>query len=599
MGSQLSSMAHSSVFKRYAFSSLISVFIYCLCCLFLANSIIVRVQKDAYEQNLINQGNAALADIEEQLDILNDTALKISVSSEFSPNFWHQNPYYEINLKNSLTRYTNVVPISHEIGIWWKTWPDTMFSASEMSSGKNLCMAYFGQKYDSVDAANVLDELKHCSEATVICMPAKYDEIIILIPVSTGVKNKSENQAVIMFPLHASSLTNRIQLITANKKDAFTLFWRGDTSKPITFNGEDVDYEKAWTLFSENFSLNIKTSYPIFMTGNIVPMPHVFFTILIVFSIITIFIAYRNWLPLYRLSQQYKTNISSENEIHIIENALENAYQEIRRIDIRSQDQLLAIRNDILILILNGVNTKEIRQHYWLLSDLEKYSYFRVINLKTEAEHPHSIANEFEALSSESVAVFFCHWDSLHGDNILLCSYSMESLYETEMMIYDLMCMNNAAFSISKGTICSSVYQVHQSYLSAITKNDKSENERNESSQPDPTEKIDIIVAFINEHILDSESNLNQLADHFGMNVSYLSGLLKNRLGMNYKTYVSRQRNEKAKELLTNTDMTLSEICLHIGYSDKSYFIRIFKELNGMTPGEFRAVTHDNTSDFA
>ena len=58
---------------------------------------------------------------------------------------------------------------------------------------------------------------------------------------------------------------------------------------------------------------------------------------------------------------------------------------------------------------------------------------------------------------------------------------------------------------------------------------------------------------------------------------------------MSLKDYVNRLRVEKAKKLLKETDLKISEISRKLGYSQMSYFGSIFRKLEGCTPKEFRA----------
>ena len=52
--------------------------------------------------------------------------------------------------------------------------------------------------------------------------------------------------------------------------------------------------------------------------------------------------------------------------------------------------------------------------------------------------------------------------------------------------------------------------------------------------------------------------------------------------------YLTKVRMEKAVQLLRNTDLTIEEIAKQIGYSNSSYFIKVFREWIGFSPGEFR-----------
>ena len=55
-----------------------------------------------------------------------------------------------------------------------------------------------------------------------------------------------------------------------------------------------------------------------------------------------------------------------------------------------------------------------------------------------------------------------------------------------------------------------------------------------------------------------------------------------------YEQYIKNLRMEKARELLTSTNMKISEICERVGYSNLSYFCRSFRNEYGMTPEQYR-----------
>ncbi len=82
--------------------------------------------------------------------------------------------------------------------------------------------------------------------------------------------------------------------------------------------------------------------------------------------------------------------------------------------------------------------------------------------------------------------------------------------------------------------------------------------------------------------------SLSELADTFHFSYTYLSAFLSSKLTMSFSDYLKNIRLEKAKELLVKSDLNLSEISQAIGYSDISYFSRIFKKEFQMTPSKYR-----------
>ena len=81
---------------------------------------------------------------------------------------------------------------------------------------------------------------------------------------------------------------------------------------------------------------------------------------------------------------------------------------------------------------------------------------------------------------------------------------------------------------------------------------------------------------------------LQEVSDHVGVSHAHLSRLFKEEMGLGFSDYINSFRLSKAKELLSESSMTLSEIAQTVGYSNQQYFTRVFKAETGMTPGQYR-----------
>ena len=81
---------------------------------------------------------------------------------------------------------------------------------------------------------------------------------------------------------------------------------------------------------------------------------------------------------------------------------------------------------------------------------------------------------------------------------------------------------------------------------------------------------------------------LESLARAYNYSPSYLSSLIKNRYGRTFKDYVTEIRLDQAARLIQDTDYSMAKIGEIVGYSDKSYFLRCFKQEYGMTPTEYK-----------
>lgn len=98
---------------------------------------------------------------------------------------------------------------------------------------------------------------------------------------------------------------------------------------------------------------------------------------------------------------------------------------------------------------------------------------------------------------------------------------------------------------------------------------------------------INKIVRFVQKH-LSEEISLSVLAEEFHFSTQYVSQLFKNEIGVNFLTYLTNIRMEKAKKLLLSTDLPIAEISEQSGYSDYRVFTKVFKKSEGVTPSQYR-----------
>ena len=85
-----------------------------------------------------------------------------------------------------------------------------------------------------------------------------------------------------------------------------------------------------------------------------------------------------------------------------------------------------------------------------------------------------------------------------------------------------------------------------------------------------------------------SDISLDDVSREVNVSPYYFSKLFKDESGENFIEYLTRLRIGQARKLLLESDKSVKEISLLVGYMDPNYFSRIFKKQTGMTPREFR-----------
>lgn len=94
------------------------------------------------------------------------------------------------------------------------------------------------------------------------------------------------------------------------------------------------------------------------------------------------------------------------------------------------------------------------------------------------------------------------------------------------------------------------------------------------------------ITAYIEAH--NERASGAELAKEFHYTADHLSRIVKKHTGLTLSDYRKRICVQKAEKLLRETGTSISDIISYLGYSNRTYFYRIFREQYGMTPQKYR-----------
>lgn len=130
--------------------------------------------------------------------------------------------------------------------------------------------------------------------------------------------------------------------------------------------------------------------------------------------------------------------------------------------------------------------------------------------------------------------------------------------------------------------LCKDVCYCIQKYLELSS--DKEEKKSSDGRQ----DLAKVIGDYVEENISDNQLCIMGIAEQFGLSTSYVSRVFKEKYGITILEDINQKRIALAQKLLTTTDKTIETIVTEVGYFDTSSFIRKFKKIVGMTPGEYR-----------
>lgn len=130
----------------------------------------------------------------------------------------------------------------------------------------------------------------------------------------------------------------------------------------------------------------------------------------------------------------------------------------------------------------------------------------------------------------------------------------------------------------------SSSMQSKEDYLSSLDRGAVSAWES--ANRIDPSKTVEKVKSFVEQNY-SNEISLLDIAKDAGMTTSYLCRLFKRELGTTINAYLTTVRIEHSKDFL-RTDMPISDIAKQCGFSDQSYFTKVFRQTEGQTPLKYR-----------
>ena len=97
-------------------------------------------------------------------------------------------------------------------------------------------------------------------------------------------------------------------------------------------------------------------------------------------------------------------------------------------------------------------------------------------------------------------------------------------------------------------------------------------------------------IRYIYDH-LHERVTVADAADSLNLSEGYLSRLFKKETGMTFGEYVMRKKTETARNMIDYSGYSLSQISNILAFGSQSYFVKVFKKYEGITPGKYQS-TH-------
>ncbi|QGH33446.1 response regulator [Gracilibacillus salitolerans] len=101
-------------------------------------------------------------------------------------------------------------------------------------------------------------------------------------------------------------------------------------------------------------------------------------------------------------------------------------------------------------------------------------------------------------------------------------------------------------------------------------------------------------VEYVKENFSKEDLSLQEVAGNIGVSEAYFSRSFKEEMNISFKKYLIKLRMTKAKEMIIDLEMNITNIAFKVGFSDYPHFSKTFKKYYGLTPIEFKKQVEKN-----
>lgn len=169
-----------------------------------------------------------------------------------------------------------------------------------------------------------------------------------------------------------------------------------------------------------------------------------------------------------------------------------------------------------------------------------------------------------------------------------LCSYIVEEAMSKNLILetYERMASSSAPVlpGIASGYTLDTIKQVRKAMTHVIT-NAHLQNQSERFVAKNPV--LQPVFDYIGEHKGETTTQ-KQMADLCHISASHFSRLFSRETGEGFSNYLARVKVEWAKQILEETDLTVTQVSDELGFSDPGYFIKTFKKYENVTPATYR-----------
>lgn len=441
-----------------------------------------------YEQEQLNRLALAVADLQRQEKILQDTALNIRTAEVYRLNYFQRDPTYELDLLHDLEKYQNRSQIVEQFFLLYRDnravyYPTNksyypLYMTAKLGVEDDLDALY--QRFDGVTGSTLI---KSGDGKSFLC----YN-----LPLS---RHTAPGDAVLAFYLEPSILLNRVETVMAQSLENLAVYYQGirvsdttgDVLPELFFdgafyrNGRQIAARDETGEFVVTATLADNVSYAV-LSGFRTACLIVFGIFVLIMTALSCWTAWRNYRPIWKLMRSYSAAPRTEkNELEQINRLIRSSMKSSEQAQAallqkmeELEEQRVQVRRQLLLMLLSGnweVPKQETQENGCLPLPLPYYGLLALrLSPSTEKD---ALCRMIEELSGEDMLFYASPLPETHCVVVLVNFGESTGLTQASDMIADL--REECGFELLPGETCTQVSELSATLMKMFTQDPANE----------------------------------------------------------------------------------------------------------------------------
>ncbi len=656
----------------------------------------LRTINNRNRQALETQASHALTALDNQLDSMQQLALRFSTQRTFRQEYVTQDSYTAITTAQALSQYSSYCTLAEQFCLIYPTGKEQVLLFQ--SDGTTADLPVFLNRYGFKDSELIQSFLFEQTEQGRIYRSV--DTLLIAYTIPINIARPENRCGILCFAIPQSNLEQFVQLSSALSTEEYSLSYKQWTLITNTLPKDTVTCSNM-----SGFILQV--GIPNLTLMSLLTTTHdvLWLTAIVLLLFVSIFaLAWRLYRPIRALSKKYpaKSRKDNKNELLLLDQLISQIQNQSVLLDQKASSQSAMLRDYVLLMLLNNSGSVTIAQDLAKVGIQFPYPHFAVITLTPckdqllTQENMETLQQCIDDISEDAGVLQTVECSSQSHILAIICNIKTAQDYDLILQrLHTYLNAQVSRFLVGSGPLADTLAGVSASYLTALSKLRESTDfqlqapeepprelfanagamvshiisqiERGDHDQAllgleaymsaignNPSELVrrynamnitcaiqqlctklefqltetqmgmllsmrsvdtihfalkqlipslciyaqaktgttilsteKLVMDYLHRYFCNYDISVQQISEAVGIGINRASAIIREETGHSFKTVLTQLRIEHAKKLLSD-GMSVSDVADQVGYGSASYFIKVFKASEGITPDAYR-----------